>query len=257
MRIGLCASLTSAFDPPADLAYLEPQVGQTLCPRESDEEFARRCLTVRSLSLPVEALAVLFPGDMPLTGPAADERVIDQYIATVCHRAGVLGITRIVFGSGAARKVPEGFDKHAAEGQLVGHMKRWGPMLAAAKTTLVLEPLNKGETNIVNSVTEGAALVRAVNHPWVRLLADTYHMSTESESPQAIVDAGDLIWHVHTAQREGRLALGVGTEDQRPYFAALKRIGYDGRVSIEANWKDMPADLAKAVAELRRQWEMA
>src|ERR1035437_6222168 len=75
MRIGLCASLTSAFDPPADLGYLEPKVIETLCPRESDEEFARRYLTVRSLALPVEALAVLFPGDMPLTGPAADERV--------------------------------------------------------------------------------------------------------------------------------------------------------------------------------------
>lgn len=257
MRIGLCASISDAFLPPPDLCYLEPQVGQTLCPRESDEEFARRCLAVRSLALPTEALAVLFPGDMPLTGPAANEREIDQYIATVCRRAAVLGITRIVFGSGAARKVPEGFDKRAAEAQLIGHMKRWGAMLAAAKVLLVLEPLNKGETNIVNSVTEGAALVRRVDHPSVRLLADTYHMSTEHESPQAIVDAGGLIRHVHTAQREGRLALGVGTEDQRAYFAALKRIGYDGRVSIEAKWNDMPSELAKAVAELRRQWEEA
>jgi sugar phosphate isomerase/epimerase len=257
MRIGLCASLKPAIAPPPDLSYLEPKVAETLCPRGSDQEFAQCRQAVRACGLPVEALCVLFPGDMPLTGPAVDEARIDQYIGAVCRRAGELGIVRVVFGSGGARKVPDGFDKAAAARQLVAHMRRWGPLFAAARSILVLEPLNKTETNIVNSVAEGAALVRQVAHPAVRLLADTYHMSMENEPPQAIVDAGELIWHVHTAQRDGRLPLGVGTEDQRPYFAALKRIGYDGRVSIEAKWNDMPAELAKAVAELRRQWEEA
>jgi sugar phosphate isomerase/epimerase len=133
-----------------------------------------------------------------------------------------------------------------------------GPLAQRDRFVFVVEPLNRAETNIINSVDEGAEIVRAVAHPNVRLLADTFHMAREGEGPDAIRRAGDLLAHVHCAEKAERRPLGLGVgEDHRPYFKALKDIGYAGRVSIEAGWKDFPAELPAAVAELRKQIETA
>jgi len=162
-----------------------------------------------------------------------------------------------VFGSGGSRRVPEGFERRQASEQLAGHLARWGPIAAEAGVILVIEPLNKGETNIINTVDEGAELARRVGHPNVRLLADTYHMATDGDPPEAIRRAGELIAHVHCAEAAGRVPVGFGGEDHRPYFRALKDIGYDGRVSIEASFDDLAAQLPAAVAKLRQQIESA
>jgi sugar phosphate isomerase/epimerase len=121
---------------------------------------------------------------------------------------------------------------------------------------LVLEPLHKAECNIVTSVSEGADIVAEVDHPSVRLLADTYHMAVDGEGPDAIRNAGERIVHVHAAEADGRRPVGT-KEDHRPYFAALKHSGYDGAISIEAKWDDRDKQLPAAIANLRRQWEEA
>ena len=257
MRIGVCGAPESVKASIPDLAFIEPAVAALLCPRESEAEFAKRLAAAKACPLPIEAVNCLFPGDLKTTGPQTDFSAAEAYIQIVCRRAAQAGIKRIVFGSGGSRKVPEGFDKAKAADQFVEHMKRWGPHAARCKLMIVLEPLHKAETNIVNSVSEGAELVRRVDHPAIRLLADTFHMVREGEGPQAIRDAGKLIQHVHCAENVGRLPVGFGGEDQRPYFRALKDIGYDDRISIEANWKDFAAELPRAVAELKRQVETA
>jgi sugar phosphate isomerase/epimerase len=49
--------------------------------------------------------------------------------------------------------------------------------------------------------------------------------------------------------------LGLGPSDHRPYFQALRRINYDGRISIEANWEALKPQLPAALAGLRGQLE--
>ena len=68
-----------------------------------------------------------------------------------------------------------------------------------------------------------------------------------------IAAAGKLLAHAHCAEADGRGPLGAKGEDQRPYFRAMKDAGYDGRISIEANWRDFERQLPAALAELRRQ----
>jgi len=106
-------------------------------------------------------------------------------------------------------------------------------------------------------VDEAAELVRSAGDPSVRLVVDTYHMAVDGDPVDSIRRAGDLIAHVHCAEGSGRGPLGAKGEDQRPYFRALKDVGYDGRISLECNWKDLAAQLPGGVAELRRQWEEA
>ena len=154
-------------------------------------------------------------------------------------RAGVAGIETIVFGSGGSRKVPDGFSMATAYDQLADHLKRWGPIAGEHGVTIVVEPLGP-ECNICSTVDESADLVRRVDHPNIRLLADTYHMVRINDPADAIVRAGELIRHVHCAEVEGRSPIGTHGEDLTPYFAALKEVGFDGRVSIECAWSDQP-----------------
>ncbi|HUS46862.1 MAG TPA: sugar phosphate isomerase/epimerase family protein, partial [Phycisphaerae bacterium] len=222
MRIGVCTAVGNVKRAVKGLDFIETTVGALLCPREDDSVFQDKLLAARASLLPVEAVNCFLPGDLKCTGPAVDAAALDEYVSVACERAAQAGIQIIVFGSGGSRRVPEGFAAAQAADQLVHNMKRWGPIAEAAAVTIVLEPLNKGECNIVNSVSEGAELVRRVGHPSIRLLADTYHMTKEGEGPDSIRRAGELLAHVHCAERDSRGPVGLTGEDQRPYFRALK-----------------------------------
>ena len=252
VRMGACISLDRPLKMTKGLDYVELPVAELLCPREDDEVFRQRLKSALKLPVPVEVVNVLFPGDTKLTGPDVNQAAIDDYFRTVCRRAKIAGVKMIVFGSGRARNVPDGFDRNQAIDQLVAHLTRWAPLAAQAGVTVVLEPLNQTDTNIVNSVAEGAQIVRRVNHPNIRLLADTYHMARGNEPPQAIRDAGGLLAHAHCADQQGRVPLGFGPSDHGDYFKALRDVGYKGRISIEASFED--SQLSRALAALRRQW---
>lgn len=259
MRIGLCGSLETLQELSAapGVDYYESMVASVLCPREDDSAFERKLAAVRSLPLRLEAVNCLLPGDLKTTGPEVDASAVDAHMAVVVARAWKLALEVIVYGSGGSRRVPEGFSRDEAAGQIVGHLRRWGPMAAQAGVTIVLEPLNLRECNIVTTVTEAAELARRAEHPNIRALADTYHMATDGDPPEAIRRAGAMIAHAHCAEGDGRGPIGTVGEDHRPYFRALKGIGYDGRVTIEAKWRDLPAELPGATAELRKQIETA
>lgn len=257
MRIGVCMRPENLAAAANGLDYIECPVGDVLCPRETEAAFECRLAAAMAAPLPVEAANGFFPGDLKTTGPAVDAGAVDAFVTTAIGRAARMGIRVIVFGSSASRNVPAGFAAAAAAEQIVGHLKRWGSIAAARGVTIALEPLNEAESNIATSVDEGAELVRRAGHPNIRLLVDTYHMARSNEPPEAIRRSAGLVAHVHCAEGDGRGPLGTKGEDQRPYFRALKDIGYDGRVSIEAGWKDFAAQLPAALAELRRQIQEA
>ena len=258
MRIGVCISIQQQVAAVPGLDFLEGLVPDVLCPLETEAEFSRRLVAVRAMPLPMAAVNRLFPAEIKTTGPNVDVGAVDAYIATVFRRAQRVGAKVVVFGAGPSRAVPEGFDRSAAWNQLADGLRRWGPLAKNAGIVIVIEPLSRKETNIINSVAEAAELARCVNHPNIRILADTFHMGRDNEGVEGILAAGaDLLCHVHCADPHERVPLGLGPADHRPYFRALKDIGYAGGVCIEAIWRDFPAQLPAAVAALRRQIETA
>ena len=241
----------------AGFDYLEGGVGAILVPDKNDAEFEPLLAQIRALPLPVPVCNVFLPAALKIVGPDADHAAAAVYAQTALRRAGIAGIETIVFGSGGARRIPEGYDPARAREEFIAFAKRIAPGARKAGVRLALEPLNRKETNLINSVGEGAAVVDAVAHPAFCLHADIYHMLQEDEAPDAIDAAGDRIIHVHVAQRGTRLAPLPGGTDFRPYFAALKRIGYRGRVSIESNWPEGENAYARACAFVRDQWAAA
>lgn len=99
--------------------------------------------------------------------------------------------------------------------------------------TLLYEPLNRYETNLINTLDEGVQFLKALNTRNTKLLADLYHMNIEETNlADALRSAGPFVGHVHFAD-SNRKAAGLGHTDFAPIVAALREIGYSGCLSAE------------------------
>ena len=111
--------------------------------------------------------------------------------------------------------------------------------------TLLLEPLNRYESDYPQTVEQGLEIMRAVGSPRLRLLADTFHMNIEETSILASLKAaGHYLGHVHLAD-SNRQAPGHGHLDISAVVETLRDIGYTGYLSLEV----LPLPDTRVVAE--------
>lgn len=236
----------------AGFEYVELHVGRFLKPEEDEAAFLPQLRRIQAASLPCPVANCFIPAHLKLTGPQVDLGTLASYVEVACERAQRAGIEVIVYGSGGARLVPDGFDRQVAWEQLLDFGRMLGPIAQRYGVLIVVEPLNKSECNILNSVSESADYVRQVDHPYIKLLVDAYHWAVENESQESLVEALPLIHHGHIATYDNRLAPGLEVCDFSVFFQALKDGGYDGRLSVEGGWSDLPNQAAVALAELQR-----
>ncbi len=238
--------------------FIEGGVAHALQPDKSDEEWKRRRDEVRALPIPLRSCNGFLPGKFRLTGEKASFDKPLEYAEKACRRADEVGLKTIVFGSGGARNAPKGFPKEKAVEQFVDFCKRLAGRIADCKVCVVLEPLQPKEANYLNFVREGRELCERIGSPRIRLLADIFHMLQGGEGAQSIEQTTpDLLRHCHIAEKGPRTAPGLSSDGSQfaPYFAALKKIGYEGGVSCECGWGkkgDLRANLEKALAVMRR-----
>lgn len=191
---------------------------------------------VFALGLPCEACNNFFPGTLQLTGLDVDQEKIDRYLAEALDRAEQLGAKTIVFGSAKAKNVPEGFPRDKAWKQLVDLLRDMDEAVRPRGITIAIEPLNRQESNIINTVKEGLELAGEVNRKNIGVLVDYYHLVVEEESSDILLRAAGHLQHVHFARPEGRVfpSLQDVEEDYALFFSKLRQTGYNGRISVEA-----------------------
>jgi sugar phosphate isomerase/epimerase len=98
---------------------------------------------------------------------------------------------------------------------------------------LALEPINRYETDLINTTMSGLKLVEKIRMENVGLLLDTFHMNIEEPSlPESILSARDRLFHFHIAD-SNRWHPGAGHTDFRSIVDALDRISYKGFLSAE------------------------
>ena len=104
---------------------------------------------------------------------------------------------------------------------------------------LAMEPANRFETYLINTTQEALQLIREINHPALKLHLDTFQMNIEERDlKEAILDAGDLLFHFHCCANH-RGILGNDHIDWVGIFRALKRVGYQRWLVIETFTPEM------------------
>ncbi len=267
MRFGYCVNMIAAdphgvgYDWIPQLAalgfdYIDLPMAQMM----ALDDGAFRALVADPLAasgLPCVCVNNLFPASIRLTGPDADWNAALRYAEKAFSRAEILGARRAVFGSSGARNVPLFWPGEQATTQLAEFLGLLADRAATHDVTLVLEPLNRGESNILTNIAESVRLCRQVSHPAVQMLADYYHMSLSGEAPSDLVLTAGRLRHVHIARPLGRgLPTEGDGEDYHTFLSMLETIGYVGGVSIEAYAPEHTAEAIRtSLAYLRSQLE--
>jgi D-psicose/D-tagatose/L-ribulose 3-epimerase len=112
---------------------------------------------------------------------------------------------------------------------------------------LAIEPLNRFETDMVNTVDQGLKLCDDVGRENVGLLVDTFHMNIEEKQIEAAVRrAGDRIFHVQVSEND-RGTPGSGHVPWGAVFDSLSDIGYSGQIVVES-FLPTVKEIARAVS---------
>lgn len=134
---------------------------------------------------------------------------------------------------GRAEQTPE--DQYRRQWDtVVSHLKRLAARADELGVKLAIEPLNRYETDFINTCDQAVALVDDVGHPSMGILLDTYHMNIEEkDSAEAIRKAGNRLLHVHACGCD-RGAPGNDHIDWHSIREALSAVDYRGSLVIES-----------------------
>lgn len=187
-------------------------------------------------NIPCEVCNNFFPISMRLTGENVQVKAIDTYVDQALKLAKQLGVKHIVFGSGKAKNIPDGFAVEKGYMQIVNLLKRINEKIGEDDIIIVIEPLRKQECNLINTFEEGCQLAKDVHGKNIKVLVDFYHLSEEKETVTNIEKYGrGLLYHVHFANPFGRVyPENVNEADYMTFSRCLKNVGYDKRISCEA-----------------------
>lgn len=169
---------------------------------------------------------------------------MEAHIHLAAHfgAAVIVGLLRGRIADGGA-EAPARFD-HSLEVLL--------PIAEREKVSILLEPINRYETDFLPTIGEVVALAGRLGSPALGVLADTFHMNIEETSLEvALREAGGLVRHVHAAD-SNRLAPGWGHLDFASIVRTLHGIGYQGFLSAEILPRPDPSAAARqTIAHLR------
>ena len=254
MEFGICSGPEIAEAArAAGFTFIDANFGDLVLPAASQAEFEDAyAARYAGCALPVRNTNCLLPGGYAIAGPEANLPKAVAYCATGLGRAGRLGIKTICFGSGGARKCPEGWPMDKAIAQIGDFVRALAPVARAAGVKLVVEDLRTAETNTLNMIKDIRALIDDVGDPDVGILVDGYHWTLNGDTAEQIVRNGDRIFHTHVAMTTNRRAPGEEPCDFSPFANALAQAGYRGDMAVEGGIADKSAPALRKVLDILR-----
>ncbi len=172
--------------------------------------------------------------------------LIDQMVVLGCP--SLIGPVYSVVGRADA-ETPEA--QKAQWALVVKNLKELAKYAESKGVQICVEPLNRFETDFLNTCDQGLKLIKAVGSPALKLHLDTFHMNIEEKNQAAaIMKAGPLLAHFHACGSD-RGTPGNDHIDWKPILAALKKVKYKGDLVIESFTTDVKV-IARAAAIWRR-----
>ena len=187
--------------------------------------------------------------------PARRRDAIDQLkvlLSTVVEAGGTGIVSPHAFGLFSTKLPPFTPPRSDEESrrQLVEALHEAGEHAVSVGAVVYLEPLNRYEDFVVNTLDDAASIVDEVDSAGVAVIADTFHMSVEEGNiGAAIRRTGSRIGHVQLGD-SNRLEPGAGHYDWPETLDALESIGYQGWLAMECGLSAPVADVLPRVARL-------
>jgi sugar phosphate isomerase/epimerase len=201
----------------------------------------RARLRRKALDVGIEVLGLhsllVWPEGLYINHPEAEvRRRTQRYLVACIDFCADLGGKTLVHGSGSQRTVQPGWDAKQAWEDALETFTICARAAEARNLVYCLEPLRRAETNFINTVAEGAEMVRAVANAHFKMVADCRHILYSEPKPLPDV-IGDMhrwgyLAHVHVNDITGK-GPGFGDVELTPTLRALCELGYEGYASVE------------------------
>lgn len=253
MRFGICTDIQN-IDEVASLGYDYVEAKLNVIAVLDEDAFSAIVEQVHASPICVERCCLLLPKSMQVIGDRYQEAEMVAYLKAAYARMQAIGADLVVFGSGKSRTFDASMRWQQAFKHLVDVTKVIGMVGADYGIRIAIEPLNRLETNLINTLTEAAVLQACVGLPNVGLLADSYHMASEHEDWNHIVQVAPLM-HTHIALHEGRRYPTMQCDEVDSFMTALQAAGYDASMSIEGKSDDWQSDAKSALSILKQACE--
>jgi D-psicose/D-tagatose/L-ribulose 3-epimerase len=187
-------------------------------------------------------------------GSEADQQTAMTYCKTLIDQMVVLGCPSLigpVYSVVGLIGAHDDAEKKAQFALVVKNLKELAKYAESKGVQICVEPLNRFETDFLNTCDQALKLLKAVNSPALKLHLDTFHMNIEEKNQAAaILKAGKHLAHFHACGSD-RGTPGNDHIDWKPIVAALKKIKYQGDVVIESFTTDVKV-IARAAAIWRK-----
>jgi sugar phosphate isomerase/epimerase len=213
----------------------------TLAERPTDVTAAQRreySDAIRSEGLEFVGLHWLMvgPKGLHVTTPDAETRARGwdhiHHLVDLCADLGPCGV--MVFGSPKQRSTTGGATRQQATRNFIDGLAGVTPHAAARGVTILVEALPSDQADVILTLEEAASIVAEIASPAVRTMFDVHNAINEVEPHDVLVERYfHLIRHVHVNELDGKHC-GAGSYDFKPVLAALRRLNYQGWVSLEA-----------------------
>ncbi|NCO34241.1 MAG: hypothetical protein AUJ92_13470 [Armatimonadetes bacterium CG2_30_59_28] len=213
--------------------------------------------------IPISSLSLGFRGSLLSPDPQVRldcrDSLLELFDFCAELRIPILNMPPVLIQDNPVR-IREPLDYLSAEDRqdelLIDQLPEIGDAARERGVVLVLEPVNRYESEYMNTVDHAARVCDLVGHPNIGMTFDFYHAQMEELNPAAAIrNAGKWLRLVHVAENT-RVEPGPGLLDFRPGFRALRDIGYSGCIEMECRRLSGPAErlLPASVDYLRRCW---
>jgi sugar phosphate isomerase/epimerase len=206
--------------------------------------------------MPTECVEMLhFVGDFDATKRRDAISQMKSQLSVMAEIGGRLAMTPASYGMFSARLPPFVSPRSAEEDHAV-LVEGFGELAAHAASVgvvIALEPLNRYENHMINTLAQATALCAEIGSPWLGVAADTYHMNIEEADPiSALLEASEWIRHIQLSD-SNRLEPTAGHLDWSMILAAIAASGYEGELAYECRLSGPVDDVLPVSVQRIRQ----
>jgi D-psicose/D-tagatose/L-ribulose 3-epimerase len=197
---------------------------------------------LKSLGLKATAVTVMTPETNPISPDSAIRASAVTHLDRVMECGQAFGCEILCGPTHSAIGVFSGNGPTEDEFKAgVDTLRKVGEKAQARNIKLAVEYLNRFEIYLLTTAAQASRFVREVNHPYVKMMYDSFHANIEEKDQKAaILSCKNETIHVHVSEND-RGVPGTGGVNWPSFWSGIKESGYDGYLTIEAFGRALPA----------------